>query len=195
MILIQDKIISDDIVEEQFLCNLDACKGACCWEGDAGAPLDAKEVDELDKIYSIVEPYLSPAGQAAITQQGCYTFDEEDETFRTPLINNGPCAYMTLNKEGKAQCGIEQAWQNGDVAFRKPVSCHLYPIRIEAHEGTGMEALNYERWDICAAACTKGKAAQLPVYRFVKDALIRKYGTEFYDELDHYARTVLPEKK
>ncbi|MEM1215136.1 MAG: DUF3109 family protein [Bacteroidota bacterium] len=193
MILIEEKIISDAIVEEQFLCNLDACKGACCWEGDAGAPLEAPEVDELDRIYPTVKSHLSPAGQAAIQQQGRYTYDEEDDVFRTPLIDNGPCAYMTLDAQGKAQCGIEKAWQKGEVSFRKPISCHLYPIRITEHPSTGMEALNYERWDICSAACAKGAAAQLPVYRFAKAALIRKYGTEFYDALDQYAQQELTE--
>jgi hypothetical protein len=195
MIIIQDKILSDDLVAEQFLCNLDACKGACCWEGDAGAPLEADELDVLDTIYPAVSPYLSPAGRAAVAQQGRYTFDEDDDTFRTPLIDGGPCAYMTFNGEGVALCGIEQAWQAGAVDFQKPISCHLYPIRITMNPKIGFEALNYERWEICAAACAHGKAAQLPVYQFVKDALIRKYGSDFYEELDHYARQLEPQKK
>lgn len=195
MIIIQDKILSDELVEAQFLCNLDACKGACCWEGDAGAPLEDGELDIFDEIYEKVAPYLSPAGRAAIAKQGRYTFDEEDHVFRTTLVNNGPCAYMTLTSEGKAQCGIEQAWQEEAITFKKPISCHLYPIRVKANPKTGFEVLNYDRWDICSAACDKGKAAQLPVYRFVKDALIRKYGAEFYDELDQYAQHRLPEKK
>jgi hypothetical protein len=99
---------------------------------------------------------------------------------------------MTLSADGKAQCGIEQAWQEGTIEFRKPISCHLYPIRVKANPQTGFEILNYDRWDICSAACTKGKAAQLPVYRFVKEALIRKYGNEFYDALDQYAKQELP---
>jgi hypothetical protein len=188
MIIIQDKIVSDELVEEQFLCNLDACKGACCWEGDAGAPLEDEEVSLLDNIYHQVKDYLSPAGRAAIAAEGRYTFDEEEEVFRTTLVDNGPCAYMTLTAEGKAQCGIEQAWQAGATTFQKPISCHLYPIRVTYNPKTRFEALNYDRWDICTAACDKGKAAQLPVYRFVKTALIRKYGEDFYDELDHYAR-------
>lgn len=195
MIIIQDKIVSDELVEEQFLCNLEACKGACCWEGDAGAPLEDEELPIIENIQAQIAPYLSPAGQAAIQQEGIYTFDEEDETFRTPLIDNGPCAYMTLDQTGKAQCGIEQAWQDGKIDFRKPVSCHLYPIRITSNPATGFEALNYDRWDICSAACEKGKAANLPIYRFVKEALIRKYGADFYDELDQYATYVSKKEK
>ena len=195
MIIIQEKIVSDELVEEQFLCNLDACKGACCWEGDAGAPLENEELAILEDIQEAVAPFLSPAGLAAIQEEGIYTFDEEDDTFRTPLINNGPCAYMTLDQTGKAQCGIEKAWQEGKIDFRKPVSCHLYPVRITSNPKNGFEALNYDRWDICSAACEKGKQAQLPVYQFVKEALIRKYGEEFYDELDHYARYVKQENQ
>ncbi|WP_020538361.1 DUF3109 family protein [Lewinella cohaerens] len=195
MIIIQDKIVSDELVEEQFLCNLDACKGACCWEGDAGAPLEEEELALLKETYPTVSSYLSPAGRAAIASQGLYLIDEEDGEYRTPLIDDAPCAYMTLDNTGKAQCGIEQAWQAGDISFRKPISCHLYPIRITKNSSTNFEALNYDRWDICTAACTKGKAAKLPVYRFAKEALIRKYGAEFYDELDQYAKHTLTEKE
>lgn len=195
MIIIQDKIISDELVEAQFLCNLDACKGACCWEGDAGAPLEEEELAILEEIYPKVSPYLSPAGRAAIAQQGHYLIDEEDGEYRTPLIDNAPCAYMTLDNSGKAQCGIEQAWQAGAIAFRKPISCHLYPIRISKNLSTNFEALNYDRWDICTAACAKGKEHQLPVYRFAKDALIRKYGADFYEELDQAARYYFTENE
>ncbi|MEL7222168.1 MAG: DUF3109 family protein [Bacteroidota bacterium] len=173
-------------------CNLDACKGACCWEGDAGAPLEDHELSTLEAIYDKVKPYLSEAGKRAIEAQGLYTLDKEDNVFRTTLIDNAPCAYMTLDNKGKAQCGIEQAWQDGAVSFQKPISCHLYPVRIKNNTKTGFEILNYDRWDICSAACTKGKAAQLPVYRFVKTALIRKYGEDFYEALDQYAQENLP---
>ncbi|MEZ4988487.1 MAG: DUF3109 family protein [Saprospiraceae bacterium] len=192
MIIIQDKILSDELVTEQFLCNLDACKGACCWEGDAGAPLEDGELEILDDIYEDVKPFLSPEGIVVLETQGLYTRDEEDQVYRTTLVNHGPCAYMTRDDRGMAQCGIEQAWQAGVVPFQKPISCHLYPIRITHNPLIGFEALNYDRWDICSAACTKGKEARLPVYQFLKNALIRKYGTDFYDELDAYAQTITP---
>lgn len=190
MIIIQDKLVSDDILKEHFLCNLEACKGACCWEGDGGAPLEEEELSILDDIYDAVKPFISPAGQQVIAEEGTYVYDEEGETYATPLINNGPCAYMTLDQTGTAKCGIEQAWQAGKVPFKKPISCHLYPIRVRKNEAVRFEALNYEHWDICSAACQKGKESQLRIYQFVKEAIIRKYGEEFYQELEAAAENL-----
>ena len=187
MIIVQDKLVSDDVVEEQFVCNLTACKGACCWEGDSGAPLEKSELPILNEIFEQVKPYLSPAGIAAIEAQGKYVFFEEAKEWGTTLVDNGPCAYMTL-EGGVAQCGIERAWRDGKVDFRKPISCQLYPIRVEKNEISGFEALNYDRWDICSAACEKGKKEQVPVYVFLKEANIRKYGEDFYEELDGAAQ-------
>lgn len=184
MIIVQDKLISDDVVSEQFVCNLDACKGACCWEGDSGAPLEKAELPVLKDIYEAVKPYLLPEGVAAIEAQGTAVWFEEANEWGTTLVNNGPCAYMTYDALGIAQCGIEQAWRDGKVAFRKPISCQLYPIRVEKNEVVGFEALNYDRWDICSAACEKGRREQVPVYQFLREALVRKYGQDFYDELD-----------
>lgn len=181
MLIIQDILVSDDIIEEQFACQLSACQGACCWEGDLGAPLDKEELPVLEEIYQAVEPFLSPAGRQAIAEQGLYT--REDKGYATPLIDGGPCAYMVLQADGMAKCGIEAAYQAGVIDFQKPISCHLYPIRIERNERTNFEALNYDRWDICSAACHNGKRQGVAVYQFVRDALIRKYGHEFYDEL------------
>ena len=187
MIIVQDKLVSDDVVEKQFVCNLSACKGACCWEGDSGAPLEKAELPIMDEIFEQVKPYLSPAGIAAIEAQGKYTWFEEAQEWGATLVNNGPCAYMTL-ADGVAQCGIERAWRDGVVEFRKPISCQLYPIRVEKNEIAGFEALNYDRWEICSAACEKGKKEQVPVYVFLKDAIIRKYGEDFYEELDGAAQ-------
>lgn len=190
MIIIQDKLVSDDVIAKQFVCNLDACKGACCWEGDSGAPLEAAELPILEEIYPIVKPYLSPAGIAAIEAQGTAVFFEEAADWGTTLVDNGPCAYMTLDGKGVAQCGIEHAWRDGKVAFRKPISCQLYPIRVDKNEEVGFEALNYDRWDICSAACEKGIREQVPVYVFLREALVRKYGQDFYDELDAAAQFI-----
>jgi hypothetical protein len=184
VLIVQDILISDDIIEEQFMCNLNACKGACCWEGDFGAPLEKAELETLDHIYPDVKPFLSPAGIQAIEKQGTYTYTKEANEYSTPLIDNGPCAYMTYDKNGVAQCGIEQAHNAGKVDFKKPISCHLYPIRVTSSADSGFQALNYDRWDICSAACELGKSQQMPVFRFVKDALIRKYGEAFYEELE-----------
>lgn len=188
MILIQDKIlVSLDVIEEQFLCNLNACKGACCWEGDSGAPLEEEELGVLDKIYDTIKPYLRPEGIKAIEEQGKYVFVEEGtlKEFSTPLVDNAACAYMTIDKKGIAKCGIEEAYRDGKIDWKKPISCHLYPIRIA--EYNDIDAVNYERWDICSAACTAGKKAKLPVYKFAKEPLIRKYGEAFYNELETVA--------
>ncbi|MEQ1743847.1 MAG: DUF3109 family protein [Saprospiraceae bacterium] len=184
MIIVQDKLVSDDLVEVQFVCNLAACKGACCWEGDSGAPLEDAELPTLDAIFEKVKPFLSPAGIQAIEQQGKYLWFDNAEEYGTPLVDNGPCAYMTLSTNGTAQCGIEAAYRAGAIDFQKPVSCHLYPIRVEKNEELGFEALNYHQWDICSAACELGRKEQMPVYRFLREAIVRKYGQDFYDELD-----------
>lgn len=184
MIIVQDKLVSDDLVEQKFVCNLNACKGACCWEGDYGAPLEVAELKVLDMIYEKVKPFLSPAGIAAIEAQGKYIHNDEEGGWETTLVENGPCAYMTIDALGIAKCGIEQAWKAGVIDFQKPVSCHLYPVRVEKNEQLGFEALNYHEWNICSAACELGDKLQIPVYQFVKDAIVRKYGQDFYDELE-----------
>lgn len=184
MLVVQGILISDDLIEEQFLCNLSACKGACCWEGDWGAPLETEEMHTLERIYDHIKDYLSPKGRQVLETEGLFTYYKEAKDYGTPLIENGACAYMTYTKDGVATCGIEQAYHDGKTDFRKPISCHLYPIRVKKEDKTGFEALNYDRWDICSAACQKGKEQQIPVYQFAKTALIRKYGTEFYEELD-----------
>lgn len=192
MIIVQDKLVSDDVVEEHFLCDLNACKGACCWEGDAGAPLEQDELPVLDEIFEAIKPFLLKEGIQAIEEIGTYYYDPEDNEPATTLINNGACAYMTYTELGIAQCGIEQAWKAGATSFRKPISCQLYPIRVEKNEKAGFEALNYHRWEICKAACSAGKKAKLPVYEFLKDAIIRKYGDDFYEELNavaHYMKS------
>jgi len=187
MLIIQEILVSDDIVEEQFVCNLNACKGACCWEGDLGAPLEAEELEILKRIYEDIKPFLTAEGIAVIEQEGLYTYYPAAEDYGTPLIDGKACVYLTYDETGIAQCGIERAWKAGATDFRKPISCHLYPIRIKRNEELGFEAINYDRWDICSAACTLGKSLQMPVYRFVKEALIRKYGEDFYEELDEAA--------
>ncbi len=187
MIIVQDKLVSDEIVSEQFVCNLTACKGACCWEGDLGAPLEADELQILEEIFEKVKPFLSPAGLDAIEKQGKYVRLPDDE-LATPLIDGGPCAYMIFNESGIALCGIETAQKAGAIDWKKPISCHLYPIRVSQHIITGTDSLNYDQWDICSAACELGKKVQVPVYQFLKEAIIRKYGEDFYEELDGAAQ-------
>lgn len=188
MIIIQDVLVADELFQKQFLCNLSACKGACCWEGDWGAPLEAEERKILEKIYPKVAPYLSEEGKTAIAEKGFSVYYPQAEEYGTPLIKNRACAFMTYTEGGIAKCGIEQAYEAGEIDFKKPISCHLYPIRVSKNEETGFEALNYDEWDICKAACDKGKKEQLPLYKFVQEAIERKYGVSFFDEMEHAAK-------
>ena len=183
MYIIQDILVSTDVAKEQFACNLTACKGACCWEGDFGAPLEDDELAILEDIYPAVSPYLTEEGRAAIAEQGLYTRNEQFGGHDTTLVDNKACAYMTLNDQGMALCGIEQAHRDGKIEWKKPISCHLYPIRVKSNPVTGFEALNYDVWEICSAACTKGEKEKIRVFEFAKPALIRKYGEAWYEEL------------
>jgi len=187
MVIIQDKLLSDDIFEEQFLCNLKACKGACCWKGEFGAPLEEEERTTLENIYEDIKPFLNPQGIEQIEEEGLYTYYEEMEEYGTNLLPNGSCVYMTFEK-GSAKCGIEAAHEAGIIDFKKPISCHLYPIRVTANESNGFEALNYDKWEICKAACELGKKEELPLYKFLREAIIRKYGEAFYAEMEGVGR-------
>ena len=184
MILIDEILVSDAVVNEQFKCNLDACKGACCWEGDFGAPLETAELHTLENIYEDIKPFLTPQGIRHIEKNGLYEYYEEEKEYGTTLIDGGPCVYMTKDKNGMAHCGIEQAYQAGATDFIKPISCQLYPIRIEENEKSGFTAINYDEWDICSAACTLGKKEKIPVFKFVKAGLIRKFGLDFFEALE-----------
>lgn len=177
-------MVSDDVVQEHFICNLAACKGACCWEGDFGAPLEDEEKPVLDEIFDKIKPYMTAEGIAAVEQQGKYVWFEDMNGFGTPLIKGRACAYLNYDADGAGKCAIETAWKDGAVAFQKPISCHLYPIRVERFEHFDSFALNYDKWKICAAACTLGKKEKMPVYKFVKDAIVRRFGADFYEELD-----------
>ena len=188
MIIVQDKLISDELIEEQFVCNLNACKGACCWEGDFGAPLEKAELEILKQVYPEVRPYLTEAGQKVIDSEGTARYFRGMKSYGTSLVEGGACAFMTMTSAGISQCGIELAWREGKIPFRKPISCHLYPIRVSKSKAMGTEMLNYDRWDICTAACALGKKEKVPVYQFLKEALIRAYGEDFYEELDAAAQ-------
>jgi hypothetical protein len=183
MYIIDNIIVSDDVTDEHFACNLTACKGACCWEGDYGAPLEKEELKILEDIYPEVAPYLTEEGRAAIEKQGLYTSNEKFGGWDTTLVDSAACAFMTLNDQGMAMCGIEQAHRDGKIDWKKPISCHLYPIRVKSKPEANFEALNYDVWDICSAACSKGAREKIRVYEFAKPALIRKYGEEWYNAL------------
>jgi len=185
MIQIDDKLLSEDLFSEHFVCDLSACKGACCVEGDAGAPLLEDEIDKLEDNLSEIMPFLNEQGKAAITKAGAFVVDVDGE-YVTPLVKGKECAYATFDENGIAKCGIEQAHRAGKSDFLKPVSCHLYPIRV--HQGKYHEALNYHRWPICAPACECGSKLKVKVFRFLKEAIIRAYGAEFYEKLEQAER-------
>ena len=180
MIIIQNTVISDDVRDNFFVCNLEACQGACCVEGDLGAPLEVAELEILKQEYAHIAPYLTGAGRAAIEQQGTHIEDWEGD-YSTPTINDRECAYALYDERGILKCGIEQAYLAGATSFKKPISCHLYPIRISKYDG--FEALNYDRWSICSPACAFGANLGVRVYQFLKEPLIRKYGEAWYGEL------------
>lgn len=190
MIHIDNVLISDEVVEEQFVCDLVKCKGGCCVDGDAGAPLEKNELQELNDAWQSVLPYLTKESVTELQKQGNYVYDKEFG-WVTPTIGSGMCAYGILDAKGIVKCGIEQAYNDGKIKWKKPISCHLFPIKIKANKKTKTDLVNYQpREDLCKAACTLGKKLKVPVYIFLKDALIRKYGKEFYESLsataEHY---------
>ncbi len=195
MIIIDDKLVSDDVLEKQFICNLKACKGACCWEGDYGAPLEEEEKETLDRIYEDIKPFLSPLGVKVIEEKGKYVYYEGKDAneWGTSLVDGSACAFMTL-ENGAAKCGIEAAYNAGVTDFKKPISCHLYPIRVSSNKKTGFEALNYDKWDICSAACALGEQEEVAVYEFLKEPIIRKYGEDFYEQMEGAAAYLEQEK-
>ncbi len=173
-------LVSDDIRDKEFVCNLEKCKGACCVEGDFGAPLIQEELAILEEIYPKVKKYLSPEGIKEIERQGTHTIDDEGELC-TPIISGRECVYAIYDERKILKCGIEAAHKAGDIDWKKPISCHLYPIRITKKKD--FEAINYHKWHICTPACALGKELQVPVYKFLRDPLIRKYGEPWYNEL------------
>ncbi|HOK60008.1 MAG TPA: DUF3109 family protein [Tenuifilum sp.] len=184
MIEIDNKVVSSEILEQRFCCNLPRCLGKCCVHGDSGAPLTPNEALTLEQILDKVKPYMTPQGIATVQEQGVALTDSDGDLV-TPLIDGKECAF-TVFENGIATCAIEKAWNNGIVDFRKPISCHLYPIRVK--EYSTFTAINYHQWDVCAPARELGEQIDLPVYRFLKDAIIRAYGKEFYGQLEDAAK-------
>ena len=177
-------LVSEDIIEKDFVCNLSACKGTCCVDGDAGAPLNDDEVKILKEIYPKVKPFMRQEGIDAVETHGTSITTEEGE-LETPLINNADCAYVTFDEKGIALCAIEEANSKGITDWKKPISCHLYPVRVQDY--SEFAAVNYHKWGICDDACTLGKELQVPVYKFVKEALVRRFGEDWYLELEKVA--------
>lgn len=192
MMKVGEVLVSDEVKSVEFVCHLEKCKGACCVEGELGAPLEEDELPIMKEIQSAVAPYLTEDGKKAIAEQGPYLLDEDGD-YSTPTIGGRECAYAHYDAKGVLKCGIEQAYLDGKISYRKPISCHLYPIRITKKKD--FEAVNYHRWSICSDACTLGKSLQVPLYKFLKDPLIRKYGEQWYAELVGQIESPEPHKK
>ena len=186
MLIVDDCIISDNLADCCFCCDLQQCKGACCVEGDCGAPLDKEEIDVLQDIFPQVRPYMTDAGIAAVAAQGVSSLDV-DGLPCTPLVNGGECAYAIVNN-GVTLCAIEKAFRDGVIKYRKPISCHLYPVRIENFGE--FKALNLHEWDICRCAFAKGRAEGVPLYQYLHEPLVRRFGQRWYDELCEQCRNV-----
>lgn len=176
-------MINDDIANKPFACDLSACKGACCSAGDFGAPLDEDEIVIIEELMPQLLKYLPKTSIAAIDDQGIAPYYNGMKKKGTPLVDGGACAFLFNDASGISWCLFEKLYTEGKIAFQKPISCHLYPIRVETNPQTGFQNMHYDVWDICAPACEKGKKEETPLYLFAKDAIVRKYGEDFYERL------------
>lgn len=196
MIAIDHTLVSDEILTEQFVCDLGKCKGACCVDGDAGAPLEKDELKTLDRIYDQVAPYMTAEGRKEVEHQGRYVYDREFG-WVTPTINSKICAYGVRDRSGIVKCAIEQAYLDKKIGFKKPISCHLFPIIVKKSKNSSNVYVNYEpREDNCKPAFELGKKLRMPAYKFLKEPLIRRFGEEFYKALEataqHLKKAVTP---
>lgn len=191
MLQIQDTLVSLDLIERHFVCNLDACLGECCIEGDAGAPLTEEEDRRLKELMPDILPLLSPAAQRAIKEEGP-SYTDPDGDLVTQIVDGKNCVYTCFDKDGKCLCALEKARRAGDVRFFKPISCALYPVRLKEYDG--FTAVNFHRWKICKAAEVLGRAKDVRAFEFLKEPLTRRFGTTWYDELELTAREYLRQK-
>jgi hypothetical protein len=184
LIAINNILVSDDVVSEQFVCDLNKCKGGCCEDGDSGAPLTSEELEYLRNHIDDIRPYVTTEGLKVLESEGLYKYDQEFG-WVTPTIEGRMCAYGFRDKQGIVKCGIEKAYLDQKISWKKPISCHLFPVKISKSKRQNQEYVNYEpREDLCKAACNLGKQLKVPVYVFLKEALVRKYGSGFYSALE-----------
>lgn len=186
MIIIQNVLVSEEVLNAYFACDLQACRGACCWEGDYGAPLEDHELDELDQMGKKVFHLLPLESQQVMQATGASCYYSGPKKWGTSLRADGACIFMLTDQAGIATCALEKYRQEGLISGHKPQSCHLYPIRV-VWQGT-FETLHYDRWDICSPACSCGERERIPLVSFVREGLIRRYGEEFYQTLNEIAQ-------
>jgi len=182
MIIVGDALVSEEVFDEHFVCDLSACKGACCVEGDSGAPMNRDELPLLEAAYPFVRPLMREEGIRAVEEKGLYEVDRDGDLV-TPLVgDHGECAFVIFDTNGTAKCALEKAYLEGLTTWKKPISCHLYPIRLA--KLTDFTAVNYHRWPICAPACECGSKLKVPVFKFLREPLIRQFGQAWYSELE-----------
>ena len=192
LIEVKDKIVSTQIFDKKFVCDLNACKGACCIEGNSGAPLTLDEIDLLEDNIEKIKPFMRPEGIEEVDANGVFYMDEDNEAVTT-LVNGGECAFVYFDENNITKCSVEQAYNSGQIDFNKPISCHLYPIREK--QFNEFRALTYDVWPICAPACACGDKLDVPVYRFLKGPIIRAYGEDFFEALEEVDKGLKASKK
>jgi len=187
MLQIKDTLISLDLIQQKFCCNLAHCRGICCVEGDSGAPVELDEIAELENALPHIWEELSDEAREIINKQGVVYADHDGEMV-TSIVNGKDCVFTCYDEKGICYCAIEKAWRAGKISFMKPISCHLYPVRTKKF--SDFTAVNYQEWSICSGARLYGQQLGLPVYEFLKEPLIRKFGQEWYDELSEAAKMI-----
>lgn len=185
MLIVGDVLVSEELIDRCFCCDISQCKGQCCVDGDSGAPVEPEETFSLEECYPCFKKYMEEEGVAVVENGGTFVFDEIDE-FETPLVDSNAACVFAYFEDGIAKCAIEKCFRNGEISFRKPISCFLYPIRIS--KVGEYEALNYHRWDVCRSAVKNGEKLGIPIYKFLKEPLIEKYGAEWYGQLEEMVK-------
>lgn len=191
MLIIENTLITEELAECKFCCDCIICKGICCVEGDAGAPLEEEEIKILTKSIKEIYKFITPEGIESIEQQGVFVLDPEGKKV-TPLINGKECAFVVY-KNGIANCAIEIAYRKKKISFQKPISCHLYPVRTIDY--SDFHSVNYHQWHICKTALKKGEKEGIYLYEFLKIPLIRKFGKAWYEELVKISKYMQDKKK
>ena len=192
MVEIEDKIISDELFEKKFVCDLQKCKGGCCVEGDSGAPLKSKEIKEIAKNLSIIKSEMSTKGLNAIKNNDFHYVDSDGDKV-TKLVDGKECVFVVFDKNNIAKCSIESAFRKNKINFNKPISCHLYPVRVKKYDS--FTAVNVDSWHVCKPACECGTELNVPVFKFLKDAIVRSWGLDFYHHLDSVYNEFFNKKK
>ena len=192
MVEIEDKIISDELFEKKFVCDLQKCKGGCCVEGDSGAPLKSKEIKEIAKNLSIIKSEMSTKGLNAIKNNDFHYVDSDGDKV-TKLVDGKECVFVVFDKNNIAKCSIESAYRKNRINFNKPISCHLYPVRVKKYDS--FTSINVDSWHVCKPACECGTELNVPVFKFLKDAIVRSWGLDFYHHLDSVYNEFFNKKK